>query len=195
MAFLSDSRHFLSRSGYLLSALLAVSFLFTFSHVSAADSSGPTEYEVKAAFLFNFAKFIEWPVVKTGTPSSPFVLGIYGDDPFGEDMDRTVQGKTVNGHPFTIKRVKPDRPPPDNCHIVFVSGSERRRVEKLLEGLKGSATLTVSEIDQFCERGGMINFRMEANKVRFEINRRAAEADGLRLSSKLLSVALKVVGP
>jgi hypothetical protein len=155
-----------------------------------AQASAPSEYEVKAAFLYNFAKFVEWPKNKPRS-GEPIFIGILGDDPFGEDMEKTVQGKSVNGHPIVIRRYKGDKPP-EYCQILFISSSERRRVDRLLEMLKGSVTLTVSEMDQFCERGGMINFRIESSKVRFEVNHRAAESEGLKISSKLLSVAVRV---
>src|SRR5205085_8239063 len=120
-----------------------------------------------------------------------FVVGVLGDDPFGSDLEKTISGKQVNGRPVTILRSKNERQL-SNCHILFISASERRRMSQILEALRGSHALTVSEIDHFCQAGGIINFRMEENKVRFEINSVAAQSEQLKLSSKLLAVAAKV---
>jgi hypothetical protein len=178
-------------SGAILAFLLTGFFCVQLK----AQAPVPTEYEVKAAFLFNFAKFVEWSPQKTGVAGSPIVLVIFGEDPFGDDLERTIQSKTINGHPFQVKRVRQAEKPPENAHVVFICSSERRRVDKILESLRGTGSLTVSETDQFCEKGGMINFRMEASKVRFEINHHAAQREGLKLSSKLLSVAARVHSP
>lgn len=144
------------------------------------------EYKVKAAFLYNFSKFIEWR--EPPPDGEPFVIGIVGADPFGDVLEQTVGEKTVNNRPLAVRRyanLKELRP----CHILFVSASERGRLGPLLESVEGSGTLTISEIDSFANLGGMINFVIENNKVRFEINPEAVARAGLRVNAQLLKLA------
>ena len=155
----------------------------------AADLT-PSEYEVKAAFLYNFIKFVEWPAHKLET-NAPFVIAIAGDDPFNGGLERNVSGKRVNGRAIQVIRLRSERQVP-NCHVLFVPNTESRRLPALLQAAKGQSVLTVGESERFCDLGGIISFLMEANKVRFEINLGAAEAEGLKISSKLLSVASRV---
>lgn len=148
----------------------------------------PSEWEVKAAFLFNFAKFIDWPESKLPL-TAPLVIGVVGEDPFKEDLEKTIGGKNVLGHPIQTRRftgINEAR----QAHILFISDSERRRVPQILKTLSGASVLTVSEMDDFCDQGGMINFKIVANKVKFEINQQIAENEGLKISSKLLNVAV-----
>jgi hypothetical protein len=148
----------------------------------------PSEYEVKAAFLYNFIKYTEWPQKAFPSPDTPLTIGVVGEDPFRNLLDRAVEGKTFNGRKLIVKRFET----PQNlktCHLVFIGSSERGRLDQLLADLKGASVLTVSETEKFAERGGVINFTMLGEKVRFEINIKAAESAGLKISSKLLSVA------
>jgi hypothetical protein len=148
----------------------------------------PSEYEVKAAFLFNFARFVEWPPAAFAAANSPIVLGLYGEDPFGEDLTRIIAGKTANGRPFVIRRC--ERPADlKSCHMAFISSSEKRNLPQAMDALKGLPVLTVGETDRFAESGGIINFVIDKNRVHFEINVDAADRAGLRMSSKLLSLA------
>jgi hypothetical protein len=155
-----------------------------------AQESQPTEYQIKAAFLFNFAKFVEWPPATFAGATSPIVIGILGENPFHNDLARMVQNKTVDGHPLEIKEL---RSPAEatNCHILFISASEKNRLAKILNGLKETSVLTVSEMDHFTESGGMINFVLEEKKIRFQINNDEATRAGLKISSKLMSLALR----
>src|SRR5215470_12681842 len=107
-----------------------------------------SEYQIKAAFLFNFAKFIEWPSTAFPDPAAPLILGIVGQDPFGPDLEQTVMGKTVNNRPLVIKRF-PNRQTMEPCPILFVSQSEQDHLAQLIAALRSSNTLTVSETDQF----------------------------------------------
>lgn len=152
-------------------------------NASGAHAQGTSEYEVKAAFLFNFAKFVEWPDPASG----PIRLCIVGDDPFGNNLEETVRGKTINGRPIAIRRIKAGENP-QGCQIAFISASERPP-RSLLDLLQGASTLTVGEAPNFAKQGGIINFVLEDNKVHFEINVDAAEQARLRISSKLLSLA------
>lgn len=147
-----------------------------------------TEYQIKAAFLYNFIKFVQWPPESFPDEDQPFVIGILGDDPFGPILDRVVQGKLVNGRKLVVWR-SDTLTQLRGAHLVFISRSERGRLRQVLRELAGKPILTVSEIDGFARLGGMINFRMQGDRVRFEINPEAVRAAGLKMSSKLLSLA------
>ncbi|MBI3698472.1 MAG: YfiR family protein [Acidobacteria bacterium] len=146
------------------------------------------EYQVKAAYLYNFAKFVEWPADKLGDDAGPILVGVFGKDPFGSLLDSTLKEKTVRGHRLEVRRVSG---PVElkQCHIVFISEPERRRLAEILESLGKANVLTVSEKRQFADDGGMINFVTEENKVHLEINLHAAERAGIRISSQLLKLA------
>ena len=148
-------------------------------------AQGAGEYEVKAAFLYKFASFVEWPI---GLTNGPLCIAVVGQDPFGSALDEVVKGKDVDGRGFQIKRFKPGQDTA-GCHIVFISASEKGRMRAILAKLQGSGILTVSEIPGFCQAGGMIDFELQDGKIRFEINPDAAERAKLKISSKLLSVA------
>jgi hypothetical protein len=153
-----------------------------------AQEPQPSESQLKAAFLFNFAKFVEWPPAAFAEATSPMVIGILGENPFGDDLERTIRGKTINNRPLVVREF---RSPGEatNCHILFISASEKKRLAEIFDGLHGKSVLTVSETDGFTEAGGMINFVAEGNKIRFQINDAAAKGAGLKISSKLLSLA------
>lgn len=155
-----------------------------------APEAQPTEYQLKAAFLFHFAKFVEWPADAFKETSSPLVIGVLGDSPFGDDLEKTVRGKKLNDHPLAVQAFR-SAGEVTNCHILFISTSERPRMPEIFQGLGRSSVLTVGETERFTESGGMINFVMEGNKIRFQINNVAAKQAGLKISSKLLSLALR----
>ena len=150
-----------------------------------------TEYQVEAAFLYHFAKYVTWPPRAFAAADDPIVIGILGDDPFGDDLDQAVlREKPVQGRALRVMR---SRTPADlaRCHILFISGSEQPRLRQHLEALERarSSALTVGESKDFLDAGGAIRFVVEKNKVRFEIAARAAERAGISISSKLLSLA------
>lgn len=147
------------------------------------------EYEIKAAFLYNFAKFIEWPA-KGPADTSTIIIGTLGEDPFGDTL-RTIEGKSIEGRKVVTKRFKSVRDL-EFSHVLFISPSEKERLGEIMKVLKDWSVLTVGEMAGFVEAGGIINFIIEGNKVRFEINAVNAERARLRLSSRLLNVA-KVV--
>jgi hypothetical protein len=151
------------------------------------------EYTVKAAFLYNFAKFVEWPADSMGGGGSPLVLGVLGDDPFGAAIDQVVAGKTANGRQLVVRRFKWGQDL-KQCHILFISSSERKRLAEILGALRGASVLTVGDMDQFGQQGGMIQFVIEQSRVRFEINIGAAQNARLKISSKLLALARNVKG-
>jgi hypothetical protein len=141
------------------------------------------EYHVKAAFLFNFAKFVSW----SGAPGQALVIGVAGDDPFGAILESTVRGKTVGGRPFEVRRFASGAEV-QGCHILFVSTSEKRRFGDLVRQA-GPGVLTVGEAPQFVREGGIVRFYVEANRVRFQINAKAAEEAGVKIHSQLMSLA------
>jgi hypothetical protein len=157
-------------------------------------ASSPTEYEVKAAFLYNFARFVEWPADTGHDAGAPFVIAILGRDPFGAVLDETVAGKTVGGRPIEVHRV-PRVDDARDAQIVFVSTSERPNIPAILKALDRPGVLTVGDTDGFALRGGAINFTVQARRVRFEINPAAAEQARLKMSSQLLKLATLVAGP
>jgi YfiR/HmsC-like len=172
---------------------LNVLWLLLLSGSGRAQNSPPTEYQIKAAFIFNFARFIEWPPKAFAGTTSPLVIGILGDNPFRDDLRRTLRDKTVDDHPLVIKELS-SHVEATNCHILFISTSEKPRLAQVLQGLKGASVVTVAEMDRFTENGGMINFVQEGTKIRFQINNEAAMGAGLKISSKLLSLALRPGG-
>ena len=148
----------------------------------------PSEYQVKAAFLYNFVKFIEWPATPANQ-EGPIELCVLGKDPFGGAIERVIDGKSVNGRPLAIRRIS-DVAAARACHVLFVSASEAGRVSEITKAVRTWSVLTVSEIDRFSERGGIITFLMEGQRVRFRINSKIAATAGLQISSKLLQLAL-----
>jgi hypothetical protein len=144
---------------------------------------------VKAAYLYDFGKFVAWPPkVPAG---SDFPICVLGRDPFGATFDATIAGETINGKKVVVNRIaKPQEAM--NCRILFISASEESQLKEILATLDKSSVLTVSDISQFTRRGGMIQFVIDANRVRFEVNVTSAERAGLILSSQLLKVAITV---
>jgi hypothetical protein len=156
-----------------------------------AQAQTANEYQVKAAFLYNFVKFIEWPSDAFNDGSNSFVIGVIGDDPFGGALDQSVSGKSVNGRQLSVRRLQWGQDL-RACHILFISSSERNRLAQIFASLRGASVLTVSDMGQFIQQGGIINFILEASRVRFEINATAAGQARLKISSKLLSLAKTV---
>jgi hypothetical protein len=152
-----------------------------------------SEYEVKALFIYNFAKFIEWPPEAFSVSREPITVCIAGQDPFGSEIDQAVKGKTVNSRELAIKRIgKSDDL--KGCQILFI-GSAEKKYAKFLLSSAGVGVLSVGESDGFTEMGGVIGFAMDGNKVRFDINLEAAERAHIKISSKLLSLARYVKEP
>ena len=155
------------------------------------DSSNSSEYLIKAGFIFNFAKFVDWPPTTFAQPDSPIVIGILGTDPFGAIIDQIVQDKKIGGRGFVVKRLKwgTDLKDLKECKILFVGASERVHIDELVQIVRGLPVLTVGETPGFAEHGGVIRFVLEDNRVRFEVNVEAARQAGLTISSRLLTLA------
>jgi hypothetical protein len=144
---------------------------------------------VKAFFLYNFTRYVEWPSQKFNSPTDPIVICILGQNPFGNALEQAIHGKALEVSRTVVVRQISDIQPQCNCHILFVSASERKHFRSSTGVIRGSGILTVSETEGFAHDGGVINFRLEDGKVRFEINVDAAGQEQLRISSKLLSLA------
>lgn len=171
----------------LLLSLLAASWVSP--SLAASDPRRPSGVaEVKAVFLFNFTKFVEWPPEAFADPASPLVIGVLGPDPFGPALDEAVAGEKADGRRVEVVRFKSlDELGP--CHILFIAAAYEERAPELLRRLRRDATLTVSDIPGFTARGGVVQFLTEGGRVRFEISQAAAERAGLRVSARLLNLA------
>jgi len=174
--------------------LPALLFVLVFCAAVTAQQPKPSEYSVKAVYLYNFGKFVQWPTGGGATaPSSAFSICVLGDDPFGDSLANVVKGENINGLPLSathINRVDDAA----NCRILFISSSEEGRLARILDALQSQPLLTVSDMPGFCDRGGMIQFVINDEKVRFEVNVAAARKAKLALSSQLLKVAISVRG-
>jgi hypothetical protein len=179
--------------------------------VSVLPATVRGKYETKAGYLLNFAEFVEWPAGTFASAHSPIILGVVGQDPFGDELDK-LRGKNVNGRTLEIKRFKgalefrgaetPGRRQNDlvskqarklaemkSCHILFITASEKNFLPQLLKPFRGASVLTVGESDSFAREGGIITFVDGGDSVQLEINLAAAEQARLKISSKLLSLA------
>ena len=153
-----------------------------------AQRAPSSEYEVKAAFLFNFAHFVEWPPSAFATRDAPLTICVLGDDPFGNALDQIIAGESAGGRRLIVRRIR-NAADAGTCHLLFVSRSESAHLGDILAAIDSSApVLIVSDIENFVVRGGTIGFVLERNRVRFEISVRHARQRGLKLSSQLLSV-------
>ena len=156
----------------------------------AARADEPNrEYQIKAAFLLNFTKFVAWPDSAFPDAHAPLTICVLGDDPFGGALDRLVQGEEVNGHSLAVERIR-RTPRPKSCQVLFVGKAEKEVAATLRD--VGPGVLTVGEGDSFLKEGGMIAFVLQENHVRFDIRQRAASAASLALSARLLGVARSV---
>ena len=153
-----------------------------------AQNGSPSEYEVKAAYIFNFAKFIEWPPHSFQNNYEPFILGILGNDPFGESLEKVINKRLIHGRTVEIKRMK-NLTENESLHILFISSSERKKTRYLIQSLEELPVLTIGEISEFNRLGGIIQFFLEENSVLFRLNVEAAKISGLLISSQLLEVA------
>jgi len=183
-------------SRYRLSALSGIVVGYCFAFVLGVvclqgQTFKPSEYQVKSVYLYNFGKFVEWPRTAAAAGSPSFVICVLGEDPFGPILNTTLAGETVSGKRPEARRVASVQDAND-CHILYISTSEQRRLGQVLTYLNGKSVLTVSDMEQFSDRGGIIQFVWDRDRVRFEVNLAAATKAGLTLSSELLKVAARV---
>ncbi len=184
----------LRRLGILIVILgMALNWTTPTADAQAGDASDSSEYLIKAGFIYNFAKFVEWPSAAFSQADSPIVIGVLGTDPFGNMLDRIVEDKKIGTRGFAVKRFKwgKDLNLKDlkDCKILFISASEKAHIDEIVQSVKGLPILTVGETPGFAERGGVIRFTLEDNRVRFEVNVDAAHQADLNISSRLLTLA------
>jgi hypothetical protein len=158
---------------------------------AGARAQATDEYRLKAAFLYNFVKFVEWPPQTFRSPAEPIVIGVLGKDPFGDALLAATAGKMFEGRGFQVRQVS-DAQQAAACQILFISSSERKRLGVLFSQI-GHGILTVGEADNFTAEGGVVNFKLEGGTVRLQINIEAARKQQLHISAKLLSLA-EIVG-
>jgi hypothetical protein len=169
-------------------ARLAASFIFALMLAGSAVAAGPSEYQVKAVFLFNFSQFVDWPASAFASAGAPLVIGVLGDDPFGAALDEAVRGEAVNGRPLEVRRYSTVEEV-DHCHILFINIAAKDRLEQALARLRVRQVLTVGDSENFARAGGVIQFVTIDNKIRLQINLDAAKLANLSISSKLLRPA------
>ena len=172
---------------FLATAVAAVGLLLPQS--GYAQDPKPTEYEVEAAYLSNFGRFAEWPVKPV--PGEAFHVCVLGQDPFGALLDNALKGEDIGNSPMEARRIT-NAEEALSCRIVFISSAKEAQLPGILTALGSANILTVSDMPAFTRRGGMIQFVIDGNRVRFEINLNAAQRAGLSLSSQLLKLAVTV---
>jgi hypothetical protein len=158
-----------------------------------AQSNPSTEYQVKAAFMFHFAQFVEWPEEAFKDASNPLTYCIIGEDPFHGSLDAALAGKTLGTRAFRVLHFKQPQEV-QGCHVLFLAAEQKKTSAAILAGVQRSAILTVGESEHFTQEGGIIGFVLEENKIRFEINLDAAQKARLKISSRLLGLAKNVIG-
>jgi hypothetical protein len=174
--------------GLIAMALVAGSFP---GGSALAQGAGAAEYEIKGAFLFNFARFAEWPNSAFSSTTQPLIIGIIGEDPFDSQILDGLAHKTVDGRPLVIRHFK-DARDIDVCHLLFVGSVKAKELTAILDSVKGKSILTVGESSGFLTSGGMIRFCFEDQKIRFEVSLSRIKSASVKLSAKLLSVAIIV---
>ncbi len=175
----------LSKRGLLLAAWMLTFYVLA---PARAELESSREYSLKAAFLYNFCQFIEWPDTAFAGRGAPLVIGVLGDDPFGSLLEETVEGEVVRGRRLRVeryRRVEDAR----RCQILFICGSEGKRSGAIVAALRGRSVVTVGETADFLEQGGMIALLSDQNRVKLRINPAMLRSSNLTVSSKLLRVA------
>lgn len=176
------------RAPRFAASLALIAVLAALGSSAQAQETAPDEYSVKAVFLFSFGKFVEWPPAG----GNEFVIGVIGSDPFGAVLDEIAAKKTVQGKKLVIRRFATDEEFQPPCQILFVAGRDipAARVAALGKAA-GPGVLLVGESPRFIEEGGAVNFFLDGNRVRFEINADAARRAGLRMDARLLNLAAR----
>jgi hypothetical protein len=171
----------------LVGIVTGVALLALCSHARAQGKVNG-EYQLKLAFLYNFAQFVQWPADAFGDSGAPLTICVAGENPFQGEIEQSLRGRAVEGHAVELRRLDPSADP-HSCQMIFVRVTEVRAARRILANSKGSTTLTVGEAKGFAQGGGMINLIREENRLRFEVNIDAAARSRLKLSSKLLALA------
>jgi hypothetical protein len=171
---------------------MVVLFFFILSGFVSAVQPASREYQVKAVFLYNFAQFVEWPEDAFTSNHSPLVIGVLGENPFGEYLNEAVQGEVLNGHPLKVQQYEKVEEVV-NCHILYVNQNKKEALGRTLNALQSKSILTVGDAGNFIEQGGMVRFFTEKGKTRIQIDLESTKKADIVVSSKLLRVA-DVVG-
>jgi hypothetical protein len=158
------------------------------SYVSHSQYPSTEEYQVKAVFLYNFSRFVEWPESSYAGSNAPFVIGILGGNPFGNYLDETIKGEAIGSHIMTVHHFR-DINDIDNCQILFINYKDPEMIKKTVDALAGRNILTVNEYSNFVRQGGMIQFYTEMSKIKLMINTASVKNTQLQISSKLMRVA------
>jgi hypothetical protein len=160
----------------------------------AAQQTATSEFQVKAAYIYNFGKFVKWPADAPANQGKSFIVCVLDQDPFGLTLQSTLKGESVGGRPVSVTRLSHAQDAAA-CHILFISSTHGKDLTDILAAVDDSAVLTISDIHDFSKRGGMIQFVLEGDRIRFEINLASAEKSHLTLASELLKVAIAVKKP
>ncbi len=178
------------RSGWFVCLLMVGMNLALGTLAAMAEDVVPLDYQVKAAYLVNFPKYMDWPAGAFADTNSPITVAILGDADVANEFAGMVEGgKTIGGHPIVLKRITKEEEISNNIQVLFIATSERPRIAAILEKVKGSSILTVGESDDFLEKGGIINLVHRDRKIRLQVNLSAAGKAHLKISSRLLVVA------
>jgi hypothetical protein len=179
------------RSGMVTNLSLAMAALCLLLPCAVPVAAQMDEYSIKAGFLYNFSKYVEWPEQAFSAPGAPFVICIVGEDPFGGRIDRAVEGKTSgDGHPLQLRRLKnAEAAALRDCHLAFVSKSEKARAGEIIESMKNLSVMTVADFASFAEQGGIADLRIDGTKVKVDLNMASANRANLKVSGKLQQVA------
>ncbi len=178
--------NFVPRWWKVLLTLLLVSLVPELAHAQAR----PTEYQVKAAFIYNFAKFVEWPASSFTSTTAPLQLCVLGNNTLYADLQNIVAEKSIDSRPLQVRRVEMSEI--KGCHVLFIGSVESYRLQQALQAAQGASVLTIGDVAGFLDQGGIINFIFDQNRIRFDVNLKAAQTAQLQLSSKLLSLAKSV---
>jgi hypothetical protein len=170
--------------GYAARGALLLGILY----LGIARAQSFNEYQVKAAFLYTFAKFVEWPPESFPSPSAAITICVLGEDPFGTFLDDAVRGKTIGDRPIVVSRMA-DLPAGRDCKILFIAASERRRMPAMLAAVASAGLLTVGNTAEFAALGGVIGLQLDGERIRLSVNLMAADKAKLRISSRVLSLA------
>lgn len=160
---------------------------------SAHAQSNSAEYQLKAAFIFHFAQLVDWPADALGPENRPLILCTAGESALSGILEATIRGKQIGSRPLEVRHLQ-EKENPAGCHLLFIVGRDKKRAAAILAKLNNAPILTVGESDEFIQQGGMIGFCLLENKIRFDINLKAAQRANIKISSRLLLLAKTVVG-
>ncbi len=181
----------LTRKWVRLCHALILGLMLGLAHPGLAQKNSPSEYEIKAAMIYRFAQFLEWPTDLFESNQSPLHICIAGPEPFGNSIDLVLKDQSVGTHKLLILR-HPQVATATNCHLIFISRGQASETEKLLALLKGRPVLTIGEEDDFAKKGGHIRLYLQENKLRFDINLAAMERSGLKMHSQVMKLATRI---